>query len=521
MDLTEKFFQELPKPDPAQIRLDENASWDRERIKEAISSLMTTSSSDAQKETLIKWTKPFLNRADAGLIRNEDSPSEHDNRSESPADIDHAFLPIDLVDTNTCDCCGSTGAKMACSGCLTMIDSHFIFKTAYCNQTCQRKAWAEHKAKCRGRRAIWHATSVIHDLTLMFQKRTWVDSQFVFRAFEENGVTVLKESPLFREFPAGMFGTEEQAPAGLMGGNSSQVLSTNEDLIALFWLPICETLEFVEHIPRNAKHVVCHREFSDTVNSNMFRTRSVLRATLKSGEQFAVDISAAEFGWREFVAPWAAWAKHRMVDRESHASKRFYLRIPLPQNQINFSLPYIQVVDLKRKELAYEMGQTIRAKMRQLGTPTANALCQLNRGPFNTRKSEIIATAEAAVQGMMHKLQEDRFGLMYQEVRNGDWLATQNKHQAEALDGVWMTNEEYAHEPPMFVGQLDEIYSSRWNHPDNQQKLQAAGVLDTHVLFGENGSVIAETLRRQSSIFDDAEKHLEVATQIADSRTSL
>lgn len=44
------------------------------------------------------------------------------------------------------------------------------------------------------------------------------------------------------------------------------------------------------------------------VSNLNFHIHTVLKLTLKSDEKYALDLTAAQFGWKETLAPWGAWS---------------------------------------------------------------------------------------------------------------------------------------------------------------------------------------------------------------------
>ncbi|KAI0543246.1 hypothetical protein GGR58DRAFT_519379 [Xylaria digitata] len=208
-------------------------------------------------------------------------------------------------------------------------------KTAYCNKVCQTQHWEEHKSQCLGRRKVCRAVSLIYDLFVMFQNKAWIDKQIT-------GIT------------------EKQV---LFDSECQQLLCTCQGLVKLLLLPLCETLQEVEIMPRNAYRPTCDMRH-DTAHNTMYNQHVVLCATLKSGEQMAVDIAGAQFGWRETVAQWGVWTGHRVAGKP--LPQPFGYAQQCMQTLYPFAAPqFVQVSESQRSSLAQKMQAAVRNKMKE------------------------------------------------------------------------------------------------------------------------------------------------------------
>lgn len=259
--------------------------------------------------------------------------NKEDSKGQGVDLAGHAFLPAKLTDPRICANCAKPGTTNACGGCLVELDCHVVMKTAYCNKDCQTQHWKEHKSQCLWRRKICRAVSLIYDFFIMVQKGAWIDKQIV-SIIEKQGITTIIHSqpnewafqgkPFVCRFPSGMAPSEEHALAVLLDSECQQLLTTFQGLVNLFLLrernpfpktvlqyrsrltrvitALCQTLEEVQIMPRNAYRPTCDMRH-DQARNNMYSEHTVLRATLKSGEQMAIDIAGAQVSFISRLFP--------------------------------------------------------------------------------------------------------------------------------------------------------------------------------------------------------------------------
>lgn len=70
----------------------------------------------------------------------------------------------------------------------------------------------------------------------------------------------------------------------------------------------CNSIEFFEFVPKNAETTVFYGPLT-----NMSPHHMVSQLTTASGLKFAFDPTAAQFGWKENLAPWDIY-EHRRID---------------------------------------------------------------------------------------------------------------------------------------------------------------------------------------------------------------
>ncbi|KAJ8106238.1 hypothetical protein ONZ43_g7132 [Nemania bipapillata] len=362
MDPVEKLFQDLPTPEQDEAYIGEHGDWNRHRFCEVVMSVAVSRfsrSNDRDRLFIKRWVKTVKETGDADILRcmiglfaidklpmpgnmsaksrqliyhawiakgrkDEDHPFKEKKPSETPqtnpTNVSHAYLPARLTDPKVCANCAAPDANHACSACLLKLDdSHVVAKTAYCNQTCQAQHWEQHKHQCHERRAFFRATSILYEIFMQFMKRAWV-VQNITDISEKDGIlhvtkgarqTHTVDDLLIRPFPFHKASSEEHGIAVLVDNQALMVLTTFQPLLNRLLLPICKTLEEVHIMPRNVHRPIC---IGQGMN-NMDQVHTVLRATLKSGEQMLMDFAAPQFGWRETVAEWNTWTSHRSAGK--------------------------------------------------------------------------------------------------------------------------------------------------------------------------------------------------------------
>ncbi|KAI0857176.1 hypothetical protein F4860DRAFT_528284 [Xylaria cubensis] len=519
MDPVEKLFKDLPSPAADKAALDQHGIWDEAHFKQAFESFFPSQSRDPDRQFIAKCAHAFSKTGNHEALRSElgrlalDTPQIPNDGSAKSQQLkyhawisqgrkdedypfknkensggqqlnlpknDHAFLPAKLTDPQTCANCGKPDVEAACSGCLVKLDSHIVMKTAYCDKACQTQHWKEHKSQCLGRKKICRAVSLIYDLFVMFQKTAWIDKQVV-GITEKQGITHIlhdqpddwayQGKPFVCRFPSDVASSEEHALAALFDSECQQLLSTCKDLVNLLLLPLCRTLHEVYFMPRNAHRPTCDMRH-DAAHNAMYAQHTVLCATLKSGEQIAIDIAGAQFGWRETVAQWEVWTSHRVAGKLRREPFGY------SQNSMLSVYPWIapQFVNLsesQRSSLAEKMQITIQIAMKENEVPSVTELYKLDAAAFASCKLAMLSSAEEALDNGLRELHDSKVGRCYIDAR-GQWQATTTKHQAEVLERVWLTDEDVKRAKDKGMD-LRIVYQKRCEKQD-RQKFKAVGL---------------------------------------------
>jgi hypothetical protein len=73
----------------------------------------------------------------------------------------------------------------------------------------------------------------------------------------------------------------------------------------------CKSIERVTFVPKNID-VPVHIAHGDWAEFSSTHMHQVVRATLPCGLRLAIDPAGLEMGWKELMAPWAAFSNHRV-----------------------------------------------------------------------------------------------------------------------------------------------------------------------------------------------------------------
>lgn len=161
----------------------------------------------------------------------------------------------------------------------------------------------------------------------------------------------------------------------------------------------------------------------------------------------------------------------------------------------------VTVSESQRESLVQKMQTAIQDKMKEHQAPTTGTLYKLDAAAFASCKLAMVSSAEEALDKGLRELHESKVGLSYMDASQ-ECQVTTTKEQAEALEGVWLTDEDVkmAKEDAKVSARLwgsmtgedvtmtDDyveaegmsmkmMYESRCMDPDRRQKFKAAGLV--------------------------------------------
>lgn len=193
----------------------------------------------------------------------------------------------------------------------------------------------------------------------------------------------------------------------------------------------------------------------------MFGTHMLLRATLSSGEQFAIDLSGGRFGWRETVVPWSQWVQHRAV---GPIVSNAYGCV---QKQMKNVEPFLgnisKVARNETQTLIENMQMTVRANMLRRGVRSPDQLHHLSEDEFDALTEDTHSLAASALDVGLEKLRASKRCRLYFD-RSWQPCATETSEQGEALSRVWFTKSmmEDLKGRRADLGLYRSIWSTRW-----------------------------------------------------------
>ncbi|KAI0817799.1 hypothetical protein GGR55DRAFT_685317 [Xylaria sp. FL0064] len=515
MDSVEKLFQGFPSPGFERALIKRNGVWDAFDFDRVFGSFSPHNSNDLDRYMIARWAQmvkqgitPTVLRSEIGQFaldkyqipnngsakskqlkyhawisqgrKDEEYPFNDDDFSAArDGDLlknSAGFLPNKLADSKICANCAKPNAKFSCSDCLLVQDSHVVMKTPYCNKACQFEHWKEHKSYCHARRKVCRAVSLLFDLFVMLEKKAWL-RKLVSGVTEKQGITniiqdwpddwMYRGKPFVGPFPSVKAPSEEHALAALLASECQQPVTVFHNFVSVLFLPLCRELSEVQMAPRNAYRPTCIMRLHG-VSNTMYNEHTVLRATLKSGEQMVVDICGAQFGWRETIAPWEVWTSYRSAGKTTvrpfGSTKK--------DMEKTFTAQFVRDSDYRRGLLAQKMQRGIQSENR--GGLSVAELYKLDDATFASCKLAILSAAERALDDGVRELHESKMGRCYLDLC-GNWLATTSKQQGEALAGVWLTDKDVEDAKRNGID-LSSLYKFRCSNPSNRQKFKAANL---------------------------------------------
>ncbi|KAI1356295.1 hypothetical protein F5Y01DRAFT_309708 [Xylaria sp. FL0043] len=253
-------------------------------------------------------------------MKNESFPFE----KRKPGGLPSTTRIASLVSTRSCASCRKKGANMRCPDCSFSDDYHILETTSYCNKKCLDDHQKAHKWTCANRRMVYHAASLLDFIFRAMEEATYVYP--LSEVYKKNGLVYLVDDNwdrpsmtgrhVFIPFPKHLAESEDIYRALLLWGQAEEITLSLFDLVKYLFkrkyspFTFCKNMELVYVQPRNVITPVCQISGGRCLNICLYR-HTVLRVTLMSNEQYAIDLTGAQFGWKETLAPWGVWADLR------------------------------------------------------------------------------------------------------------------------------------------------------------------------------------------------------------------
>ncbi|KAI1310475.1 hypothetical protein F5Y03DRAFT_382704 [Xylaria venustula] len=239
-----------------------------------------------------------------------------------------------LTSTTICAYCGKNGANLRCPDCALTDEYHILSKTSYCNKECLKTHREAHRSVCDGRRMVFRAASLLDHIFMAIEDATYVYP--MGKLFKKNGIFYLTDNEwdrasmtgrhVFIPFPKHMVESMDDHRSLLLWGQAEEVTLCLFPLIIYLFKPFCKNMELASVQPKNVITTVCQMSLGRALNINLFK-HTCLKLTLKSDEQYVIDLTGAQFGWKETLAPWTVWADLRAASTESEAFRSASKRV--------------------------------------------------------------------------------------------------------------------------------------------------------------------------------------------------
>ncbi|KAI1853990.1 hypothetical protein JX266_001131 [Neoarthrinium moseri] len=351
----------------------------------------------AKKERqLAYWAWIAKGRRDDECPLKEATRLSRNYEAEEP--VQHNLLPEGSVVPALCAACGSPDATKKCKGCLIKHGDHITAATVYCNAACQTLHWKTHKAACKIRKQMYHATYLLAEIYRQQLRSTNIVNSV--SVSEENGIITMEEcdpkldfrgKTFFQPVPNSSNLSDTHLEAVLTFGWCHNLVHEVDPLLDLLIKPLCKTLEEVTVVPKNAHTTVCRLEHMGIYRYNGMWLHKVIRATLKSGDQIAVDLTGAQYGWCEVATPWEAYCKHRV--HSVTQSITFDVGAPsLTPDMFRHRMEYL--VTEARRNLALHVTQFLIAWMASKNMATVRGLLKMTTREFEVASEEVVSHAK-------------------------------------------------------------------------------------------------------------------------------
>lgn len=258
-----------------------------------------------------------------------------------------------------CACCGKE-ASLTCTGCNQAPDGHGekVAVTKYCEAACQQAHWGDHKKYCvaaRHRRSLHRSAETLQQLYYTFKRITHI---WPISKVEKDGIKWIAHLKLVdRNFlmpiPTDLFPTErDQQTAMCFNQCSKSVAQMGATLKSMLkglcfrrarvqdWVKAVKSTKiliknagtyssinevtFAVNMESARIHIVevwnpkpnVEKVLGDLTLGNLdageARAHTAFRVTLKNGEQYAIDLTGAQFGNYETIVPWELYAGSRV-----------------------------------------------------------------------------------------------------------------------------------------------------------------------------------------------------------------
>lgn len=149
----------------------------------------------------------------------------------------------------------------------------------------------------------------------------------------------------------------------------------------------CVSVGIISHSVKNAEVAL------DDFRYNTLGPHGVLRLTLPLGVQYVFDPSAAQFGWKEYLAPWDEYARRRIHLIEQAAMLETLVDTLVREAAIT-KPPGFPSISLRAKEgAAAELVNVLRARK-----GGRRAMLKLSDSQFEEAKKDLVKAMEESIQ---------------------------------------------------------------------------------------------------------------------------
>lgn len=183
--------------------------------------------------------------------------------------------------------------------------------------------------------------------------------------------------------------------------------------------------------PRNVVRPMCQISNGRYLNISLHR-HTILKVSLRSGEDYVFDLTAAPFGWKETLAPFAPWIDLRSSKSDGHIFRPACRSIRSLIRLNTFESLQLDVRSKVMKAIIVELRQAMRHNSTY---KTFNKVVQAPLDDYKRAERNIMELVEHKIYMLIkHEYSKDSYRLW---LGNGPTFAPQfaNQHAKGLKDG--------------------------------------------------------------------------------------
>ncbi|KAL9098419.1 MAG: hypothetical protein Q9163_005916 [Psora crenata] len=323
-----------------------------------------------------------------------------------------------------CIKCGKE-VKLVCNGCKTALgaDGNLLEEAGYCGLTCQRAHWPYHAPACmdgRRRKTLYRAADLAQLLLCKVRERLW-NTSINHVASDEDGNIMLYEAVYrgtkFVPFPNELFKNAQEKDAVLVNLTCRSALIYLHCLLMMMLRGEVARIDELYLSPKNNRRHIVTQCLSGNQDSNTAYRHSIVKITLKSGDQYALDVSGAQYGYPNPLTPWGRYFETRVEYIEATKSlghhKRFHRYLERPEQGC-------EGIKTCNEEIAGVINSAIE-KWQSENTKLKDML-RLQEEAFRHKREEFFASVEKSIEDKRDILEEARTRQIQFEMRKATEL---------------------------------------------------------------------------------------------------
>lgn len=200
----------------------------------------------------------------------------------------------------------------------------------------------------------------------------------------------------------------------------------------------------------------------DSVLFTAMYRHTVVRVTLPSGMQFALDPTGGQYGWQDFICPWPLYKERRIqyihdlqavepLDSEARIAEM--MKGKKQDGDIN------HLIQIYRRMMGSAISRAVELCLQNDMRTNVDDFLRLPDAEFEPAEKALFKHATAFLEAYVHK-GEPHWAHKLFFGPDGKVFTTQTPDAYECLKEVWFTEKEY--EQLKHDGTLSEVYKARF-----------------------------------------------------------